>query len=167
MKFVIVARMQFLRSISLKKTIIFIFLVLTDLLVKYFVFVNIDLYKFIKITNILDIAHIHNFGVSFGLFSGTISTLYLIIISLSVVFFIVYLLLNTQDNLEYWGLLIIICGAVGNIVDRFLNGYVIDFIYFHINQYYWPAFNFADIYISIGIIMILLNILKKLNFNKK
>ena len=72
-----------------------------------------------------------------------------------------------QDKFEYWGLFIIICGAVANIFDRFVNGYVIDLIYFHINQYYWPAFNFADIYISVGIIMILLNMLKKLKFNKK
>jgi len=159
--------MQSYKVINLQKILIFFILLSFDLLSKYLVFNYIDLYQFIKITSFFDITHIHNFGVSFGLFSGTISALYLIIISLSVVFFIVYLLLNTQDNLEYWGLLIIICGAVGNIVDRFLNGYVIDFIYFHINQYYWPAFNFADIYISIGIIMILLNILKKLNFNKK
>ena len=159
--------MQSYKVINLQKILIFFILLSFDLLSKYLVFNYIDLYQFIKITSFFDITHIHNFGVSFGLFSGTISTLYLIIISLSVVFFIVYLLLNTQDNLEYWGLLIIICGAVGNIVDRFLNGYVIDFIYFHINQYYWPAFNFADIYISIGIIMILFNMLKKLNFNKK
>ena len=167
MKYVIVVKMQSYKVINLQKILIFFILLSFDLLSKYLVFNYIDLYQFIKITSFFDITHIHNFGVSFGLFSGTISTLYLIIISLSVVFFIVYLLLNTQDNLEYWGLLIIICGAVGNIVDRFLNGYVIDFIYFHINQYYWPAFNFADIYISIGIIMILLNMLKKLNYNKK
>ena len=41
-------------------------------------------------------------------------------------------------------------------------GYVIDFLYLHINQYYWPAFNFADIYISIGIIMIIVNMVKKI-----
>ena len=63
--------------------------------------------------------------------------------------------------MEKWGLFIIICGAMANIIDRIINGYVIDFIYFHFNQYYWPAFNFADIYISIGIIMILVNMLKK------
>ena len=163
MKSVIVAKMQFLRSISLKKTIIFISLVLTDLLVKYFVFVNIDLYKFIKITNILDITHIHNFGVSFGLFSEIVPSLFLIIIGIFVVFFIIFLYLNSKDELERWGLFIIICGAMANIIDRSINGYVIDFIYFHINQFYWPAFNFADIYISIGIIMIIFNMVKKLN----
>jgi len=159
--------MQFYKVNNLQKIIIFFIFVSLDLLSKYFVFNYIDLYKFIKITPFLDITHIHNFGISFGLFSEIIPAIFLIIIGLLVVFFIIYLLLNAQGYLEYWGLFIIICGAIANIIDRFVNGYVIDFIYFHINQFYWPAFNFADIYISVGIIMILLNMLKKLNFNKK
>ncbi|MDC0232818.1 signal peptidase II [Pelagibacteraceae bacterium] len=159
--------MQFYKFKNLQKIIIFFVLVSLDLFSKYLVFNYIDLYKFIKITPFLDITHIHNFGISFGLFSEIIPAVFLIIIAIFVVFFIIYLLLNAQDFLEYWGLFIIICGAIANIIDRFLNGYVIDFIYFHISQYYWPAFNFADIYISTGIIMILLNMLKKLNFSKK
>ena len=67
-----------------------------------------------------------------------------------------------MDLWEQWGLFIIICGATANIIDRSYNGYVIDFLYFHINQLYWPAFNFADIYISIGIIMIIANMVKKI-----
>ena len=159
--------MQFYKVKYLQKIIIFFILVSLDLLSKYLVFYYIDLYKFIKITPFLDITHIHNFGISFGLFAETIPSSFLIIIALLVVFFVIYLLLNAQDYIEYWGLFIIICGAIANIIDRFVNGYVIDFIYFHIKQYYWPAFNFADIYISVGIIMILLNMLKKLNLNKK
>ena len=162
MKYVIVAMMQFHRSVILQKTTIFLLLVLSDLLSKYFVFNYIDLYKFIKITVFLDITHIHNFGVSFGLFSETIPSLALILISIMVVLFIIYLFLGSKDVLENWGLFIIICGAIANIIDRSINGYVIDFIYFHINQFYWPAFNFADIYISIGIIMIIVNMLKKI-----
>ena len=159
--------MQLYKGNNLKKIIIFLILVSLDLYSKYLVFNYIDLYKFIKITHFLDITHIHNFGISFGLFSETIPAVFLIVIALLVVCFIIYLLLNAQDYLEYWGLFIIICGAIANIIDRFVNGYVIDFIYFHIHQYYWPAFNFADIYISVGIIMILLNMLKKLKLNKK
>ena len=162
MKSVIVAKMQFLRLISLKKTIIFLFLVISDLLSKYVIFNYIDLNRFIKINHFLDIRHIHNFGVSFGLFSEIIPSLALIIVGILVVFFIIYLFLNSIDILERWGLFIIICGAMANIIDRSINGYVIDFIYFHINQFYWPAFNFADIYISIGIIMIIFNMLKKI-----
>ena len=81
--------------------------------------------------------------------------------------FLTYLLVNSRDDLETWGLFIIICGAIANIVDRFMNGYVIDFIYFHVNQFYWPAFNFADIYISIGVIMIILNMINKIRNQKK
>ena len=146
----------------MQKILIFLLLVSLDLLSKYIVFNNIDLYQFIKITYFFDITHIHNFGVSFGLFAGTIPSLVLIVIGLFVTAFVIYLYINSRDTLECWGLFIIICGAIGNIVDRSINGYVIDFLYLHINQYYWPAFNFADIYISIGIIMIIVNMVKKI-----
>ncbi len=161
MKFVIDAMMRLLNYITFFKTIIFLFLVFIDFISKYFIFNYVDLYEFIKIFSFLDITHIHNFGVSFGLFSETIPSLVLIIIGFFIVFFVIYLFVNSNDTLESWGLFLIICGAIGNIVDRAINGYVIDFIYFHINQFYWPAFNFADIYISIGIVMIIINMLKK------
>jgi len=147
----------------LKKIFIFPLLVFIDLISKYFILNYIDLYQFIKITYFFDITHIHNFGVSFGLFSGTIPSLVLILIGLVVTVFVIYLYVNSSDVLERWGLFIIICGAIANIIDRSINGYVIDFLYFHINQLYWPAFNFADIYISIGIIMIIVNMVKKIN----
>ena len=146
----------------MRKILIFLLLVLFDILSKYIVFNYIDLYQFIKITYFFDITHIHNFGVSFGLFAGTIPALVLVIIGLFVTAFVLYLYINSSEFLERWGLFIIICGAIGNIADRFINGYVIDFLYLHINQYYWPAFNFADIYISIGIIMIIVNMVKKI-----
>ena len=147
----------------MQKILFFLLLVLSDILSKYVVFNYIDLYQFIRITAFFDLTHIHNFGVSFGLFSGTIPSVVLIIIGLFVTAFVMYLYINSSDTFERWGLFIIICGAIANIIDRSINGYVIDFLYFHINQYYWPAFNFADIYISIGIIMIIVNMLKKIN----
>ena len=72
---------------------------------------------------------------------------------------------NSKDLLEKWGLFIIISGAISNIIDRIINGYVIDFIYLHISNFYWPAFNFADIYISIGILMVIINIINKFKNN--
>ena len=86
----------------------------------------------------------------------------MILIGLIVTALVIYLYVNSRDVLERSGLFIIICGAIANIIDRTTNGYVIDFLYFHINQFYWPAFNFADIYISIGILMIIINMLKKM-----
>ena len=167
MKYVIVAKMQYYRLLILYKIITFILLVSSDLVSKYLIFTFIDLFKFIKISNFLDITHIHNFGISFGLFSGIIPSYVLVAIGLAVVLFLIYLLLNSRDDLESKGLFIIICGAMANIFDRSINGYVIDFIYFHVNQFYWPAFNFADIYISIGILMIILNMVKKTIIQKQ
>ena len=147
----------------MQKILIFLLLFLLDIFSKYFVFNYIDLYQFIKLTYFFDLTHIHNFGISFGLFSETIPSLILILIGLLVTVFVMYLYIYSNDKLERWGLFIIICGAIANIVDRSINGYVIDFLYFHINQFYWPAFNFADIYISLGIIMIIVNMVKKIN----
>ena len=147
----------------MKRIILISFLIFLDLLVKKVIFEYVDLHKFIYVTSFLDITHIHNFGVSFGLFAGIISPLILVLISSLVVIFLFYLMIISKDSLEKMGLVVIIAGAMGNIIDRLFNGYVIDFIYFYINQFYWPAFNFADIYISIGIIMIIINMLKKIN----
>jgi len=137
-------------------------LILFDLLSKYLIYHNIGLNNFFPLTLYLDLAHIHNFGISFGLFSGHISSWLIIIIALLATSLIFYLMIRAKNNMEKFALTMIIAGALGNIVDRLINGYVIDFIYFHYNNFYWPAFNFADIYISIGIFIILLQILKDL-----
>ena len=83
----------------MRKILIFLLLVLFDILSKYIVFNYIDLYQFIKITYFFDITHIHNFGVSFGLFAGTIPALVLVIIGLFVTAFVLYLISRQyQDN---------------------------------------------------------------------
>ena len=74
---------------------------------------------------------------------------------------------NAKNNFEKWGFLIIISGAISNIFDRILNGYVIDFIFLNYQKYYWPAFNFADIYITIGILMLMSTIIIKFDRIKK
>ena len=147
------------------KIFILILLVSFDIVTKNLVFNYIDLYDFIPILFFLELTHIHNFGVSFGFLSGIVSPWTLIFIGLLVVGFITYLMFNSRDLLEQWGLFIIISGALSNIIDRIINGYVIDFIYLHISNFYCPAFNFADIYISIGILMVIINIINKFKNN--
>ena len=73
---------------------------------------------------------------------------------------------KSQHNLEKLGLFLIISGAVSNILDRTINGYVIDFIFLHYKDFYWPAFNFADIYITIGILIIIFHYFNDMK-NKK
>ena len=153
----------------MKKLFILFLLVSADLLVKSFVYENIQLNSFINILPFLEITHIHNYGISFGLLSGLISKEIIIIISLIITSIIFYLFIKSFDKIEKWGLLIIIAGAISNIVDRALNDYVLDFIHLQYNNYYWPAFNFADIYITIGVLLILYKAiidLKKYTYDK-
>ena len=124
----------------------------------------INLNEFFFVTFFLDIVHVHNFGISFGLFSGKISSDLLIFIGLIISVVILFMMKYAENSIEKWGYLVILIGAFSNIFDRMLNGFVIDFIYLHYKDFYWPAFNFADIYITIGIIMILLSIINKIKY---
>jgi signal peptidase II len=64
---------------------------------------------------------------------------------------IVYLLIkHAADRVFCLGLSLILGGAIGNLIDRLLVGAVVDFLHFHVAQYYWPAFNIADSAITCG-----------------
>ncbi len=134
-----------------------------DLISKQIIYYSIDLNSFLTITSFLDVAHIHNYGISFGFFSGIVSPWILILVGIIVTGFIFYMLIKSTNHMEKWGFTVIIAGALSNIADRALNGYVTDFIYLHYQDFYWPAFNFADIYISVGICVIVLHLLRDLN----
>ena len=142
-----------------------VLLIILDFLIKKIVFNYISLNSFITILPILDIAHIHNYGISFGLFSGIIPSWMIILIASIVTIAIVYLMIQASNKVEKWGFTLIIAGAISNIFDRVINNYVLDFIYLHYKQFYWPAFNFADIYITLGVLMILSQVFK--GFKKK
>ena len=134
-----------------------------DFFSKKIIYDNIDLNSFITINKFFDIIHIHNFGISFGLFAGLVSHWVLNFIAIIILFIITYMMIISISKLEKWSFLIIISGAISNIFDRGYNGYVIDFIYLHYKDFYWPAFNFADIYISVGVMMLIIHFLKELN----
>ena len=131
-----------------------ILLIILDIISKKIVFDYLSLNSFKSILPVLDLTHIHNYGISFGLFAGTLSSWMIILFTSVITIFIIYFLLQTSNNVEKWGLTLIIAGAISNIFDRLINNYVLDFIYLHYKDFYWPAFNFADIYITIGVIMI-------------
>ena len=104
-----------------------------DLISKQIIYYSIDLNSFLAITSFFDLAHIHNFGISFGFFSGTFSPWIFVLFGIIVTGFILYMLIKSTNHVEKWGLTVIIAGALSNITDRALNGYVIDFIYLHLN----------------------------------
>ena len=139
------------------KIFVLIICVSFDLFTKFLIQNYLFLNQSIKINQFFDIVYVQNYGVSFGLFSREIPHWVLVLIALLVVILILYLMIISNKNLEKNAYFLIIAGAIGNIIDRILNSYVVDFISLHYEMFYWPAFNFADIYITIGIIMLLVS----------
>ena len=108
----------------------------------------------------LNINLIWNEGIAFGLFSSNNQNNYniLTILILLVISAILFMIIKSKSN-ERYGLLMILGGALGNVFDRIIYKGVPDFIDFHVGDFHWFVFNVADIFISIGVIyMILLEI---------
>lgn len=132
-------------------------LVLLDQATKLYVDSNMTLYESIDvIKNFFQITYIRNSGAAFGIFSGIKSpwiTSFFLSISLTAIGIILYCYHRTNEDrrlaLTSYGL--IISGAIGNFIDRVFYGEVIDFLYFHWYKHYWPAFNVADSCITIGV----------------
>ena len=136
------------------KLLIFFSFVFFDLFSKLLIKNNFNLNQSIEINGYLDLVYVQNYGVSFGILSGTVSHWFLILIGLMIVLLLIYLITTSKKILERLAYFIIIIGAISNILDRSINTFVVDFILIHYKNFYWPAFNFADIYITIGIIML-------------
>jgi len=100
-------------------------LVLLDLTSKILIFNLIPYNKFIKVASFLDIVHIHNFGISFGFFSELQLPWVFIIIGTFITFIIFIMYMQSNKYLEKIGFIIIISGAISNIIDRIINGFVI------------------------------------------
>ncbi len=105
----------------------------------------------------LNISLIWNEGIAFGLLSFNENNLYdiLTIIIFLVILFIFFLIFNSS-GFKKFSLLIIVGGAIGNFYDRATYRAVPDFIDFHVGNFHWFIFNIADIFITIGVIFMIL-----------
>jgi signal peptidase II len=110
----------------------------------------------IKILPCLDFVYVQNKGVSFGILFGVLPPWLLGLLSGFLCFFLIKTLWPKSNPKERYGYVAIIAGAIGNIVDRFIEGAVVDFIYFHIGEYGFPAFNIADSAICLGVAWIMI-----------
>ena len=105
----------------------------------------------------LNITLIWNEGIAFGLLNFEKNYLYniLTIFILTVIILILFMIIKTE-GLKKFSLLLILGGALGNIFDRIFYKAVPDFIDFHIGNFHWFIFNVADIFISVGVIFMIL-----------
>tara|TARA_B100000586_G_C19921101_1_gene347228 strand:+ start:19 stop:453 length:435 start_codon:yes stop_codon:yes gene_type:complete len=114
---------------------------------------NVEIY----INPFINFILVWNKGVAFGLFSFEQSTIYNLItlIIILICLIIIYFIIKTKDYRKYF-FLIILGGSIGNLFDRIYYSAVPDFIDFHINDFHWFIFNVADIFISLGVICLII-----------
>lgn len=117
------------------------------------------------IKNLLNLTYIRNTGAAFGIFSESAETFrlpFLILFSLLAIVFIITVLrrLPEAEKGLTVALAFILGGAIGNLIDRFLYGEVIDFLDFYWSRFHWPAFNFADSFITVGVAITLHRLIK-------
>tara|TARA_B100000614_G_scaffold93905_1_gene84851 strand:+ start:243 stop:743 length:501 start_codon:yes stop_codon:yes gene_type:complete len=105
----------------------------------------------------LNIVLVWNEGIAFGLFSFDENYLYNILtVIILLIIIIIFFMMIRNKGIKKYSLLMILGGALGNFYDRIFYGAVPDFIDFHISNFHWFIFNFADIFITIGVIFMII-----------
>ena len=117
----------------------------------------------IYVNSYLNFYLIWNKGIAFGLFSFDQNLIYnLITLIIVVISFVIIILIIKTSGIERYLFTLVFGGAISNLYDRIYYKAVPDFIDFHIAEYHWFVFNVADIFITLGIVsIILIEILKK------
>lgn len=146
-------------------------IILLDAWTKWLVSTHIDIHDSIPlIPNLFQLVHVRNTGAAFGIGANAQSRIVPLLLNIGAigVFFVVvaYAFRSAvSDRLLQSGLHLILGGAIGNLIDRFRLGYVVDFLDVYVNwggqPHHWPAFNVADSAICIGIGLLFLDMRKK------
>ena len=117
----------------------------------------------IHLTPFLNLVLVHNTGAAFGFLSsaGGWQNVFFIVVALAACGFILWMSwrLSTKDRWLAIGLMLVLGGALGNLTDRLIHGYVIDFIDVYYRTWHWPAFNVADSAITVGAILLVIDAL--------
>lgn len=107
------------------------------------------------ISNFFSLTYAKNEGIAFSLLDGKVD--FIVIMSVIIIGMLIkYLKDNKVEKVEQIAYGLLIGGALGNLLDRILYGYVIDFLDFNIFGYHYPIFNFADTFIVIGILILII-----------
>jgi signal peptidase II len=143
---------------------LFVFIVFLDQMTKFYIKTNFALYESKTIVKgLFNITYVLNPGAAFG-FLANLPEIYrrgfFITITIIAIIIIFRLFVKEADfKLRFISYTLILSGAVGNFIDRLFIGKVVDFLDFYIKNYHWPAFNVADSAISVGIFLLIIDIL--------
>nr|WP_276938402.1 signal peptidase II [Helcococcus sueciensis] len=142
--------------------ILFVILVAIDQVTKYIAIINLKgKNEVVIIDKWLHFTYVENSGAAFGIFQN--ATILFTILTIIIVFGIMWYMLKESNNIGIFlkfSLVMIIAGAIGNLIDRIRLGYVVDFIYSPLGGLYnFPVFNFADIYVTCSAIFLIIYLL--------
>jgi signal peptidase II len=136
--------------------------IVLDQFSKWFVASHMHVYQTVFVLPVFNIALLHNTGAAFSMLAGQPGwqRWFFIVLALGVAGLIAGWLVRMPATTGRWiaaGLALVAGGALGNVWDRMVNGYVVDFLQFHWAGWFFPAFNVADSAITVGAIMLVLD----------
>ena len=135
-----------------------IFLVILDLFSKNYA-VNNFLFgqSYSTLIPFIDFLVIYNSGIAFGIFDGygNLASNFLLVITIFILIYLISLLSKEKVQIAKLALSLIIAGALGNIIDRTIDGKVTDFLHLEISNFSFFIFNLADAFITLGAILII------------
>lgn len=113
-----------------------------------------------KIIPMFNIQLVYNYGISFSLFSASMYYYLILIFGMIITMGLITWLVKipSEQKLKIASITFILGGAIGNLVDRAFRGYVVDFIDFTIGHWHWYNFNLADVWISFGAFLMILDL---------
>ena len=139
---------------------LFLTLVILDQVTKALVINFFNLYDSVALLPMINLTFVVNYGFAFGLLNNpSLNQILVSLVILAIIVYFLYLLIKTQDKIFQLTLTLILARALGNFIDRIFRGFVIDFIDIYIGKYHWPAFNIADSCITVGFVVLMINIL--------
>jgi signal peptidase II len=152
------------RSRAASWLLLSVLVILADQASKFYIAQHFGEFEHITVLPVLDITRMHNEGAAFSFLAGASGWQRWVFIALAGVVsvgIIVWLirLKERAHGLLACGLSLVLGGALGNVIDRIRLGHVIDFIHFHWDRAYFPAFNVADSAITVGAACLLLDAL--------
>lgn len=138
-----------------------VLIIILDLWTKRMATESLTLYRPLELTSWLNMTLAHNYGAAFSFLSdagGWQRWLFTgLAFGVTLVLLVWLVRLPAQQKLTGAALGLIIGGAVGNLIDRIVNGYVVDFIDVYYLHWHWPAFNMADSAITCGVVLLLID----------
>lgn len=139
-------------------------IVIADQITKFWIHKNLAFMTYLDIFPFFKIVHFQNKGAAFSFLHDAAGWQRYFLITISMIAIVVipfFIKKNKKEPLALWSFTFILAGAIGNLIDRIYYGYVIDFLYLHVNDFYWPAFNIADSFITIGAFLLIFDMVKK------